>query len=364
MPSAPPTAATIEAALQSYVDPLFGISLGAAGVGCSGSLAGPQAQVTVTFGFPAAGHRAAFVEGLRTHLAETVPGVDFAITLDWRIESHAAQKNLAPLPGIANVLAVASGKGGVGKSTVAVNLALALQAEGARVGILDADVYGPSLPTLLGTRERPVSPDGKRLRPVIAHGLQAMSLGFLLDAESQPAVWRGPMATQALNQMLGDTAWEALDYLVIDLPPGTGDIQLSLAQRVPVAGSVVVTTPQDLALLDARKGLEMFRKVGIPVLGIVENMATHVCTNCGHEEAIFGAGGGERLAREAGSELLGSIPLDLRIRAAADGGRPTVVEDVESPLALRYRDIARRTAARLAHGGLGSDFPEIAVSDD
>jgi ATP-binding protein involved in chromosome partitioning len=364
--SASETAASrIEAALAAYVDPLIGCSFGEAGIGSSGVLAGPKARITVTLDFPAAGYREALITGLRAHLMAAVPEVDPEITVDWKIIPHAAQKGLQPLPGIANIIAVASGKGGVGKSTVAVNLALALQAEGARVGLLDADIYGPSQPTMLGTRERPGSPDGKRMQPIQAHGLQAMSLGFLMDADSQPAVWRGPMATQALWQLISETAWDALDYLVVDLPPGTGDIQLSLSQRIPVSGSVVVTTPQDIALLDARKGLEMFRKVGIPILGIVENMATHVCTRCGHEEAIFGAGGGERLASDAGTELLGSIPLDLRIRLAADSGRPTVAEDAASPLALRYREIARRAAARLAYGAAAdAGFPSISVDDD
>jgi ATP-binding protein involved in chromosome partitioning len=358
------SASRIEAALATYVDPLIGCSFGEAGIGSSGTLAGPKARITVTLEFPAAGYRETLITGLRAHLKAAVPEVDPEIAVDWNITSHAAQKGLQPLPGIANILAVASGKGGVGKSTVAVNLALALQAEGARVGILDADIYGPSQPTMLGTHARPDPADGKRMRPVLAHGLQAMSLGFLMDVDSQPAVWRGPMATQALWQLTSETAWEALDYLVIDLPPGTGDIQLSLAQRIPVSGSVVVTTPQDIALLDARKGLEMFRKVGIPVLGIIENMATHVCTNCGHEEAIFGAGGGERLAKEAGTELLGSIPLDLRIRLAADGGTPTVAADAESALSLRYREIARLAVARLAYGAAAAGgFPSISIDN-
>jgi ATP-binding protein involved in chromosome partitioning len=248
---------------------------------------------------------------------------------------------------------------------VSVNFALALAAEGARVGILDADLYGPSQPLMLGTRQRPTSPDGRRMHPVLAHGLQAMSIGFLIDVESQPTIWRGPMATQALQQLLTETVWDDLDYLVIDMPPGTGDIQLSLSQRVPVAGSVIVTTPQDIALLDARKGLEMFRKVGIPVLGVVENMSTHVCSSCGHEEAIFGSGGGARLAHEAGAELLGQIPLDIRIRRQADGGNPTVAAEPGSPLAVRYRDIARLAAARLAYGPVdAAGFPDISIAED
>jgi ATP-binding protein involved in chromosome partitioning len=346
----------LEAALAAYVHPLIGRSLSEAGVPYR--LDGRR--LSLTLGFPAAGARAAIAADLKAQL-----GADLEVSIDWAIAPQAVQKGLAPLPGVKNILAVASGKGGVGKSTVAINLALALAAEGAAVGILDADIYGPSQPLMLGTKERPSSPDGRRMHPIRALGLQAMSLGFLMESDAQPAVWRGPMATQALTQLLSETLWEDLDYLVVDMPPGTGDIQLSLSQRVPVAGSVIVTTPQDLALLDARKGLEMFRKVGIPVLGVVENMSTHVCTNCGHEEAIFGTGGGERLAREAGTELLGSIPLDLRIRQQADSGRPTVAADPESPLALRYRDIARLAAARLAYGAAAqAGFPEISVVED
>ena len=218
---------------------------------------------------------------------------------------------------------------------------------------------------MLGSKAKPTSPDGKRMHPIVAHGLQAMSIGFLLDNDAQPAIWRGPMVTQALWQLLTETIWDDLDYLVVDLPPGTGDIQLSLSQKVPVAGSVIVTTPQDIALLDARKGLQMFRKVGIPVLGVIENMSTHVCTNCGHEEAIFGYGGGDRLAREAGTELLGSLPLDIRIREMADGGNPTVAADPASALSLRFRDIARLTAARLAYGAAANlAFPTLTMVDN
>jgi ATP-binding protein involved in chromosome partitioning len=268
-----------------------------------------------------------------------------------------------PLPQVRNIIAVASGKGGVGKSTVAVNLALALQAEGHKAGILDADIYGPSQPLMLGSKtDRPTSPDGQRMNPIRAHGLQAMSIGFLID-EEQPMIWRGPMVTQALQQLLTETVWQDLDYLVIDLPPGTGDIQLTLSQRIPLSGAVIVTTPQDIALLDARKALQMFRKVEVPVLGIVENMSAHVCSKCGHEEAVFGAGGGERLAEQYGVELLGRLPLDIRIREQADGGTPTVAADPESELAQRYRAIARNALAQLA-GAKAPDFPTIEVTDD
>ena len=359
----PATRESLLAALDSYIHPLIGRGLVSAE--CIAELTpGDSPQVAIELGFPAAGIAAGIVDDVKALLLAAC-GVAVQVRIGCRVLPQAVQKGLNPLPGVANILAVASGKGGVGKSTVAVNLALALQAEGARVGIVDADVYGPSQPLMLGSRERPSSPDGKRINPIIAHGLQAMSIGFLLKDDAQPAVWRGPMATQALTQMLTDTVWDDLDYLIVDLPPGTGDIQLSLSQRVPVAGSVIVTTPQDIALLDARKGLEMFRKVGIPVLGVVENMATHVCTNCGHEEAIFGAGGGDRLAHEAGTELLGRMPLDIRIRLQADSGNPTVADDPHSELRLRYRDIARLAAARLAYGTAGElAFPKVSISDD
>jgi ATP-binding protein involved in chromosome partitioning len=281
------------------------------------------------------------------------------------IRAHAVQRNLKPLGDIRNVVAVASGKGGVGKSTVAVNLALAWAAQGARVGILDADIYGPSQPLMLGLLgQRPTSPDGKQLRPLESHGVRAMSIGFLVDAE-QPMVWRGPMVTQALTQLLSETQWGELDYLVVDMPPGTGDIQLTLAQRVPVAGAVIVTTPQDIALADARKGLKMFEKVSVPVLGIVENMSVHVCSNCGHTEHIFGAGGGERMAQEYGVRLLGELPLDVHIREEADGGRPTVVAAPETPRARPYFEMARRTGAALALRARDRSalFPKIVVEE-
>jgi ATP-binding protein involved in chromosome partitioning len=291
---------------------------------------------------------------LAKHAGRRYVPIDFAAIMPARPQ---------PLPEIRNIIAVASGKGGVGKSTVAVNLALALKAEGAKVGILDADIYGPSQPLMLGSKARPTSPDGKRMNPIVAHGLQAMSIGFLID-EQQPMIWRGPMVTQALGQMITETVWHDLDYLVIDLPPGTGDIQLSLAQRIPISGAIIVTTPQDIALLDAQKGLQMFRRVEVPVLGVVENMSTHVCGKCGHEEAIFGAGGGARLAAQHGVELLGQVPLDIRIREQADGGNPTVAAEPDSPLAQRYREIARKVSAKLAQGPATAPFPSIEITDD
>jgi len=308
---------------------------------------GARVSVDLRLGYPAAGAAEVLAAQARQAL-EADPAIAAAtVSVTSRIQSHKVQGALGPLPNVKNIIVVASGKGGVGKSTVAANLALALQAEGAKVGVLDADIYGPSQPRMLGIGGKPESPDGKSITPMQAHGLQAMSIGFLVDEET-PMIWRGPMVTQAMMQLLTDSRWEMLDYLVIDLPPGTGDIQLTLAQKVPVAGAVIVTTPQDIALLDARKALKMFEKVGVPVLGVVENMATHVCSNCGHEEHIFGEGGGARMAEQYGVPYLGSLPLDIRIREQADGGTPTVVAMPESDLAARYREIARNTAGRLS----------------
>ena len=274
------------------------------------------------------------------------------------------QKGVTPLPGVKNMIAVASGKGGVGKSTVSANLALALSAEGAQVGILDADIYGPSQPRMLGVRGKPQSKDGKSMQPVYSYHLQTMSIGFLIEEET-PMIWRGPMVTQALDQLLNQTTWNELDYLVIDLPPGTGDIQLTLAQRVPVSGAVIVTTPQDIALLDARKAYRMFEKVEIEVLGVVENMSMHICGQCGHQEHIFGEGGGQRMAQEYGVSYLGGIPLDTRIRSDVDNGRPTVVNDPDGDIAQIYRKIARTTAARLSKRkkDFTSDFPSIVIQN-
>jgi len=297
--------------------------------------------------------------------ARTVPGVTaVTIGVGSRITAHQVQRGVALLPGVANIVAVSSGKGGVGKSTTAVNLALALAAEGARVGLLDADIYGPSLPLMMGLEGRPESEDGKTMKPLENHGVKVMSIGFLVDAE-QAVVWRGPMATQALDQLLRQTSWGELDYLVIDMPPGTGDIALTLSQKVPVTGAVIVTTPQDIALIDARKGLKMFEKVGVPILGIVENMAVHVCSNCGHVEHIFGAGGGQRMAEQYDVKLLGELPLDAKIREEADGGKPSVIAAPDSPRAKAYFDTARRTAGALARRARdrSSLFPKIVVED-
>lgn len=290
---------------------------------------------------------------------------EVTINLFSRITSHAVQRNVKLIPGVKNLIAVFSGKGGVGKSTVAVNLALALCAEGAKVGILDADIYGPSQPMMLGLHDaKPVSEDGQSLEPLTAHGIQAMSIGFLIDTDT-PMVWRGPMVTRALDQLLSDTKWKDLDYLIVDMPPGTGDIQLTLAQRVPVTGAVIVTTPQDIALIDARKGLKMFEKVGIPILGIVENMSLYICPKCGHEEQIFGTGGGEQMCQDYQVEFLGALPLDKSIRENADAGHPTVVAEPEGRITEIYKTISRRVAVKVAEQAqnYSSKFPTIVIQN-
>lgn len=354
----------VRSALSAVVDPHSGLNLVEAGAVRGIGIEGSRVAVEILLGYPAAGWHQA-LQALVRQAVEAVPGVSQAVvSVASRIQAHRVQKDLTPLPQVKNIIAVASGKGGVGKSTTAVNLALALQAEGAVVGVLDADIYGPSIPKMLGLSGRPDSPDGKSIEPKRNHGLQAMSIGLLVG-EDTPMIWRGPMVTQALQQLLNDTRWDGLDYLVIDLPPGTGDIQLTLAQRVPVSGAVIVTTPQDIATLDARKALQMFAKVEVPVLGIVENMAVHVCSNCGHSEHVFGAGGGERMSAEYGVPLLGALPLDIRIREQADSGAPTVAADPDSPLSLAYRDIARRTAARLSLQARNKSiaFPNIVIQN-
>ncbi|MEO8464277.1 MAG: iron-sulfur cluster carrier protein ApbC [Gammaproteobacteria bacterium] len=356
----------LEQHLATFVVPQTGRPLGTAGTALAVK-AGPSGwQVAVRCGFPAAHAGAGLVEALRAHCAG-LPGVgqvEFAITSE--IVAHAVQQGLKPLPGVKNLLAVASGKGGVGKSTVAVNFALALAQEGARVGLLDADIYGPSQPRMLGLLgRRPETRDGKLLEPLVAHGIEAMSIGFLVD-DQQPMAWRGPMVTSALNQLLMQTRWGDLDYLVVDMPPGTGDIQLTLAQRVPVSGAVIVTTPQDIALADARKGLEMFQKVHVPVLGVVENMSMHVCSQCGHEEHIFGEHGGADLAGQYGVPVLGSLPLDRRIREETDQGKPTVAADPTGALARAFTEAALRTVGELAARTKDYSrlFPKITVEED
>ncbi len=359
------TVSAVRAALEAYTDPYLAETLGAAQAVREVRALGEGVHARVALGFPVGGYQPELAAALKAHLAAAGLALPLTLDLEPNIRAHAVQRNLKPLGEISNVVAVASGKGGVGKSTVAVNLALAWAVQGARVGILDADIYGPSQPLMLGlVGQRPSSPDGKHLQPLASHGVVAMSIGFLVD-EQQPMVWRGPMVTQAMSQLLSETQWGKLDYLVVDMPPGTGDIQLTLAQRVPVAGAVIVTTPQDIALADARKGLKMFEKVSVPVLGIVENMSIHICSKCGHAEHIFGSGGGERMAREYGVRLLGELPLDAHIREEADGGRPTVVAAPDSPRARAYLEMARRTAGALAARARdrSSVFPKIVIEE-
>ena len=356
---------TLLEALRQVVDPNTGKDFVSSRQLKNLRLEGGDVSFEVELGYPAKSQ----IPLLRKALiaaARGVPGVaNVSVELASRIVPHAVQRGVQLLPKVKNIVAVASGKGGVGKSTTAVNLALALAAEGAAVGLLDADIYGPSLPMMMGISGRPESTDGKTMRPLVNHGVEVMSIGFLVEQDS-PMVWRGPMATQALDQLLRQTSWSELDYLVVDMPPGTGDIQLTLSQRVPLTGAVIVTTPQDIALLDAKKGIRMFEKVGVPILGIVENMAVHVCRNCGHVEHIFGEEGGKRLAAEFGMDYLGALPLDLSIRVQADGGRPTVVHDPDGEIAGLYKAVARQVAVKIAQRSkdFSSKFPTISVSKD
>ena len=357
------TVESATAALKGVVDPNTGKDLVSARSARNVRVDGANVSVDVELGYPAASQ----IEPMRARVIDALKAAGAAnvsANVTMKIVAHTVQRGLKTLPNVRNIIAVSSGKGGVGKSTVAANLALALSAEGARVGVLDADIYGPSQPTMLGIQGKPQSVDGKTLEPMENHGLQASSIGFLIDAD-QPMVWRGPMVTQALQQLLGQTNWKDLDYLVVDMPPGTGDIALTLSQQVPVTGAIIVTTPQDIALIDARKGLKMFEKVGVPILGLVENMAVHVCSNCGHAEHIFGSGGAQKMAADYGVEVLGSLPLDIRIREQADSGRPTVVAEPDSDIANAYKAIARQVAIRIAEKAkdLSLKMPTIKVSN-
>ena len=351
-------------ALEAVIDPNTDKNLVSSKSARNVRVDGNDVTLDVELGYPAASQ----IAGIRKSVIlaiKALPSVDnVSANVYQKIIAHQVQRGVKLLPNVKNIIAIASGKGGVGKSTTAANLALALVAEGATVGMLDADIYGPSQPTMLGITGKPESLDGKSLEPMDGYGVQASSIGFMIDADT-PMVWRGPMVTQALEQLLRDTNWRELDYLIVDMPPGTGDIHLTLSQKIPVTGAVIVTTPQDIALLDARKGLKMFEKVGIPILGIVENMAIHVCSQCGHAEHIFGAGGGERMSKDYDVEYLGGLPLDIRIREQADAGRPTVVAEPDSDIAIMYKKIARRVAVKIAERAkdMSSKFPSIVVQN-
>jgi len=353
----------IESAIKSYNDPYLDTDLVSAKTIKNIEITNQTVKVDVRLGFPAKG----YAKKLKMTLTDKLKALGITepeINISFEIEAHEVQKGVPAINGVKNIIAVASGKGGVGKSTTSVNLALALSAEGAGVGLLDADIYGPSQPRMLGVQgAKPNSTDGKTLEPVVSYDLQSMSIGYMVE-EDTPMIWRGPMVTQALEQLLKDTNWKDLDYLIVDLPPGTGDTQLTLAQKIPVSGAIIVTTPQDIALLDARKGLKMFEKVEVPVLGIVENMSIHICSNCGHEEHIFAQGGGTKLAEEENVDFLGGLPLDSKIRENTDDGKPTVVADPNSRITEIYRDIARRATAKLAlqKKNYQDKFPNIVIN--
>ena len=359
----PATESAVLEALKTVVDPNTGQDLVSGKLLKNLRLHGADVSFDVELGYPAQSQ----LQPLRSALvaaARAVPGVgNVSANIGWKVIAHEVQRGVPLLPGVKNIVAVASGKGGVGKSTTAVNLALALASEGAAVGILDADIYGPSQPMMMGIEGKPQSADGKTMEPMLNHGVQVMSIGFLIDADN-PMIWRGPMATQALEQLLRQTNWGGLDYLIVDMPPGTGDIALTLSQRVPLTGAVIVTTPQDIALLDAKKGLKMFEKVGVPILGIVENMAVYVCPNCGHSEHIFGADGGRKMAAQYGVDYLGALPLNLSIREQADSGRPSVVAEPDGEIAALYKVMARRIAVKIAQRAkdYSAKFPTITIS--
>ncbi|MFZ6639794.1 iron-sulfur cluster carrier protein ApbC [Undibacterium sp. TC4M20W] len=356
------TVEDIKAVLAKVTDPNTNKDLIATKSVKNIKIEGPDVSLDVELGYPAKSQfeliRAAVVAAIAV-----LPGVGkVAVNVTSKIIAHAVQPGIKLMPNVKNIIAVASGKGGVGKSTTAANLALALAAEGAAVGILDADIYGPSQPMIMGISGRPETVDGKTMEPLENHGLQVSSIGFMIDPD-EPMVWRGPLVTQAMQQLLGQTNWRDLDYLIVDMPPGTGDVQLTLSQKVPVTGAVIVTTPQDIALLDARKGLKMFEKVGIPILGIVENMSIHICSNCGHAEHIFGEGGGQKMCADFGVDFLGGLPLTMSIRQQADSGTPTVVAEPDGQIAGLYKDIARKVAIKVAEKAkdMTSKFPTITI---
>lgn len=356
--------AAVENLLKTFIDPNVATDLVSAKSVKNITIEGANVTVKIELGYPAKSYIPQLTQQLQQKLA-TLAGIGH-IQLDIRVNivAHSVQKTLKPLPNVKNIVAVASGKGGVGKSTTSVNLALALAAEGANVGILDADIYGPSIPTMLGLSGQPDTVDGKAMLPKVSFGVQTISIGYLVDPD-QPMIWRGPMVTGALQQLLTQTQWSDLDYLIIDLPPGTGDIQLTLAQQIPVSGAVIVTTPQDIALIDAQRGIGMFEKVNVPILGLVENMSIHICGHCGHEEAIFGQGGGLAMAEKNNIELLGSLPLDINIRKQADSGSPTVAAEPDSRAAEMYKAIARKMAAKLAMRArdYSGKFPNIVIQN-
>jgi ATP-binding protein involved in chromosome partitioning len=363
--TAPITDQAILDAVKGVVDPNTGVDFVTAKQIRNLRVDGADVAFDVELGYPARSQ----IAPLRKLIIAAVKGVsgvdNVSVNITSKIVAHAVQRGVQLLPGVKNIVAIASGKGGVGKSTTTANLALALAAEGAAVGILDADIYGPSQPMMMGISGRPESADGKTMAPMENHGVQVMSIGFLVDADN-PMIWRGPMATQALEQLLRQTNWAELDYLLVDMPPGTGDIQLTLSQRVPLTGAVIVTTPQDIALLDAQRGLKMFEKVGVPILGVLENMAVHVCTNCGHVEHIFGADGGQKMAVKYGVDYLGALPLTMAIREQADSGKPTVVSDPEGDVSQIYKSVARQMAVKIAQRSkdFSAKFPTISVSKE
>jgi len=359
------TMEAVTSALAQVIDPNTGKDLISSKAARNIRIDGARIALDIELGYPA-NSQLALLRSAAENALGAIPGVAAVdANVYAKIATHAVQRGIKPLPNVRNIIAVASGKGGVGKSTTAVNLALALAAEGAKVGLLDADIYGPSQPMMMGISGRPETQDGKTMEPLVNHGVQVSSIGFMIDP-AEPMVWRAPIVTQALQQLLSQTNWHDLDYLIVDMPPGTGDVQLTLSQKVPVTGAVIVTTPQDIALLDARKGLRMFEKVDIPILGIVENMSVHVCSNCGHAEPIFGAGGGERMCAEYGVEFLGALPLAMEIREQADSGRPTVVADPDGKIAAIYKEIARKVAIKVAEKArdMSSKFPNIVVRND